>query len=156
MNQPSALSDNNQHIKVVDVAGFRIAGLGGVFLGRNWRPGELPKWQNRKHWLKFTPKNVKKIPLKLDHSIWYHEFDQMKKKIRADILVTHEAPSCHRYGFEVIDELAEAIGAQAIFHGHHHEYYRDSVNNNIQVTGVAIGRVVNLAGDELMTIIGNH
>ena len=39
----------------------------------------------------------------------------MKKKIRADILVCHEAPSSYRHGFNAIDELAEAIGAKRIF-----------------------------------------
>ena len=40
---------------------------------------------------------------------------------RADILVTHEAPSCHRNGFTAIDELAQAMGVKALFHGHHHD-----------------------------------
>jgi hypothetical protein len=40
---------------------------------------------------------------------------------RADILVTHEAPSCHPHGFRAIDRLAKAMGVQAIFHGHHHD-----------------------------------
>lgn len=28
----------------------------------------------------------------------------------ADILVAHEAPAAHRYGWQAIDELAEALG----------------------------------------------
>jgi predicted phosphodiesterase len=40
---------------------------------------------------------------------------------RADILVTHEAPSCHPHGFQAIDRLARAMGVEAVFHGHHHD-----------------------------------
>lgn len=40
--------------------------------------------------------------------------------MKADILVTHEAPSCHPHGFEAIDLLAQAMGA-TVFHGHHHD-----------------------------------
>ena len=129
----SALKDNNLHLTVRDVAGLRIAGLGGIFMGKNWMPGQRPQWQDKRHWLKYTPRNVKTIPLKLNHSIWHHEYEHMKNTIQADILVTHEAPSCHRYGFQAIDELAEAISAQAIFHGHHHEYYQDTLHSGIQI-----------------------
>ena len=91
----------------------------------------------------------------MDHSIWYHQFEQMKQEIRADILVCHEAPSTHRYGFRVVDELAKAIDAKKIFHGYHHKYYQDQINNEIEVTGVAIAGVVNLVGEQLI-ISTNH
>lgn len=85
----------------------------------------------------------------LDHAIWHHEFEKMKKTVRADILVTHESPSCHRHGKTAIEELAEAIGAKHIFHGHHHKYYQESIKG-IAVTGASIGGVVNLAGEQLI------
>ena len=40
---------------------------------------------------------------------------------RADILVTHEAPSSHPHGFAAIDELANRLGATTSFHGRHHD-----------------------------------
>jgi predicted phosphodiesterase len=40
---------------------------------------------------------------------------------RADILVSHEAPSCHPHGFAAIDELAQAMSVKVVFHGHHHD-----------------------------------
>jgi hypothetical protein len=40
---------------------------------------------------------------------------------RADVLVTHEAPSCHRHGFKTIDFLAQIMGVHTSFHGHHHD-----------------------------------
>lgn len=39
----------------------------------------------------------------------------------ADILVTHEAPSCHPFGFATIDLLAQSMGVKTLFHGHHHK-----------------------------------
>jgi len=111
-------------------------------------PPGIPKWLDKKHWLKYKPRNVKQIPLHLDHAIWHHEFEKMKK-LRADILVTHEAPSCHRHGKKAIEELANAIGATKIFHGHHHYFYNDTING-IAVTCAPIGGVVNLDGEQLM------
>lgn len=40
---------------------------------------------------------------------------------RADILVTHEAPGCHPHGFDELTRLAQALGVQVSFHGHHHD-----------------------------------
>jgi len=145
----SALSYNNLHLKVIEIDGLRIAGLGGIFIGRNWRPGEQPRWESKQHWLKCKPSNVKKIPLHFEHSIWHHQYQKMKAHVKADILVTHEAPSCHRHGFKALDDLAESIGAKQIFHGHHHKYYQDKLNNGISVTGASIGGIVNLDGEEL-------
>lgn len=39
----------------------------------------------------------------------------------ADILVTHEAPSCHPNGFKGIDVLAQSMKVKYAFHGHHHD-----------------------------------
>lgn len=146
----SALSYNNLHLKVFNIDGIRIAGLGSIFMQRVWKPGEPPKWITKNDWLSSQPRTVKKIPLHIENAIWHHEFERMKKSIRADILVTHEAPSCHKYGFEAIDELGKSIGAKQIFHGHHHVYYKDKLTNGIEVTGVAIGGIANLAGEQLM------
>lgn len=40
---------------------------------------------------------------------------------KADILVTHEAPSCHPHGFAAIDDLARAMHVKTVVHGHHHD-----------------------------------
>jgi len=40
---------------------------------------------------------------------------------RADVLVTHEAPSDFENGFAVIDDLARSLGVETIFNGHHHK-----------------------------------
>jgi predicted phosphodiesterase len=41
--------------------------------------------------------------------------------LKADILVTHEAASCHPHGFGAIDVLARKMGVKALFHGHQHD-----------------------------------
>ncbi len=147
----SAYKDFSLHLKVSEIAGLRIAGLGGIFMAKNWYPPALGRWEDQQHWLRMQSGHVRRLgmPIKLRHSIWQHEFNYMCANIKADILVTHEAPSCHRYGFSAIDELANAIGAKHIFHGHQHEYYNNSVLAHIAVTGVAKGGVVNLQGVEL-------
>jgi hypothetical protein len=40
---------------------------------------------------------------------------------KANILGGHEAPSCHPCGYSEIEELAQAIGAKMVEHGHHHD-----------------------------------
>jgi hypothetical protein len=41
--------------------------------------------------------------------------------LRADILVTHEAPDYHNHGFEILDDLARSLGARVLVHGHQHD-----------------------------------
>jgi hypothetical protein len=60
--------------------------------------------QTRKHWSSIYP------------SVVDHLANQ-----RADILVTHEAPGYHPYGFEILDTLAQLMGVKAVIHGHQHD-----------------------------------
>lgn len=55
--------------------------------------------------------------------------------MRADVLVTHGAPSCHELGFAEIDHVADALGVRLIVHGHHHQDYEAAVGR-IPVVGV--------------------
>jgi len=66
---------------------------------------------------------------------------------QADILVTHEAPSCHKHGFHEIDLLAQTMGVSHIFHGHHHQYYTATLANGISLCGTPISGVVDLSGE---------
>lgn len=147
----SAYKHNGLHLKVREIAGLKIAGLGGIFMAKNWYPPAQSRWHSRNHWFRAQSPQIRRggMPLKLKYSIWQHEVAIMQDTVQADILVTHEAPSCHRYGFHAIDELAKAIGARYIFHGHQHEYYHDKVMGNVHVTGVAKAMVVNLQGQNL-------
>lgn len=146
----SALSDKNLHLKVTEIAGLRVVGLGGIFLGRVWYPPQKPKWQGKEHYL--TSQSIKvqqsEMALKYKSAIWYDEFEALKS-LKADVLVSHEAPGSHRHGFHVIGELAEAMGVQHIFHGHLHENYVSCIKKNIKVSGVANSAVANLMGHTL-------
>lgn len=146
----SSLADRGLHLRVRNIAGLRIAGLGGIFLGRVWYPPQKPKWINKQHYLNTQVGNARQagLSLKYQSAIWHDEFEGLKK-LKADILVTHEAPGSHRHGFAAISELAAAMGAKHIFHGHLHENYLGTIRSNIKVIGVADRAVADLAGNTL-------
>jgi len=157
----SDLADRNLHGRVEDVAGYRIAGLGGVFRSKVWHP-ELgvnngqPKWDKRETYMHYQPSNIKRasqkyggLPRQHNSSIWYEDVEFLSQQ-QADILVTHEAPSCHRHGFSTLDELALSMGVSRMFHGHHHEHYQDEIGNEEQmiiVDGVGLAQCKNEKGE---------
>ena len=146
----SSLAGNGLHLKVRNIAGLRVAGLGGIFLGRVWYPPSKPRWRNKMHYLLSQPAHVRKagFPLKFMSAIWHDEVEALRQ-FKADILVTHEAPGCHIYGFDAIDELGYAMGVKKIFHGHQHDSYYARLDHAIDVVGVADRAVSNLAGHVL-------
>jgi predicted phosphodiesterase len=146
----SGYSANNLDGRVVDICDLKVAGLGGVFKGKVWHPDEPIRWKRREDLLHFLPSNVKKQGLPRHHeaAIWYEDYERLSKQ-QADILVTHEAPSCHPHGFIEIDLLAEMMGVKQIFHGHHHQYYSKILENGIQVCGAPISGVVDSSGNLL-------
>ena len=145
--------ERNQSGRVSEVAGYRLAGLGGVFRARIWHPQDgdgQPRWQRRKDYLRRQPTSVSKemttasgLPRRHESTIWWEDYEALYEQ-RADILVTHEAPSCHRHGFAVLDELGEAMGVKRIIHGHHHEQYKARLPNGIIVHGVALAGIKTL------------
>ena len=146
----SQLAHQNLHLTVKEIAGIKIAGLGGIFLGRVWYPSKSPKWKSKQHYLQHQSLSSKSssLSLKYQSAIWPDEWAELKK-LKADILVTHEAPKSHQYGFVVIDELAEAMGVSKIFHGHLHEHYSATIRKDIRVFGVGDAKIANLFGQEL-------
>lgn len=126
----SSLAGKNIHGRMVTLPdGMRIAGLGGVFRQTVWypdaaaaRPGQAgfrsraeharatlrkDRWQGgppRRHWSTIYPQEVDRLA-----------------DLRADILVTHEAPSYHASGFSILDTLAQSMGVRLAVHGHHHD-----------------------------------
>jgi predicted phosphodiesterase len=144
----SAFSHKDLHLKVTEIAGLKIAGLGGIFLGRVWYPPQPPKWLSKRHFLHSHSGDIMNFDLSLKYksAIWHDEFERLKT-LKADILVSHEAPGSHRHGFKVIGELATAMGVKNIFHGHLHENYAGKINKNINVFGVANCAVIDLKGN---------
>lgn len=111
------------HGRVVDLDGVRVAGLGGNFLGRVWYPPQEPKIRSRHEATYRHPNLVKRgqphAPA-LNGAIYPDELEALAA-LRADVLVTHEAPSCHHHGWSVLDQLARDLGVAWVFHGHTHD-----------------------------------
>lgn len=149
----SKLRDRNLHGRVAEIDGRRIAGLGGVFREKIWRPPAAPKFRSQKELLSTCAKKDRwrgGVPRKHQVSIFWQHYESLQHK-KADILVTHEAPSCHRYGFKALDELAQALGVKTMFHGHHHEQYSNTIcSGRIGVHGVGKAGVTDERGNVLI------
>lgn len=126
--------------KVIEVGGLRIAGLAGVFKPRIWTPPEAPSFNTRADFMISLPPREHwrgGLPLWHRDSIFPEDFTRLGQH-RFDVLVTHEAPSCHRHGFATIDWLAQVAAVRLIVHGHHHESYAAKLQNGIDVKGLAV------------------
>lgn len=130
---------------VATIGGIRIAGLGGTFRPRVWEPPAEPRLRGRSE----VPDDVRQMcrGWREEHvqglihslsttSIWPEDYTALAEQ-RADILVTHEAPSSHPSGSASLDALARAMGVRLIVHGHHHVNYRATAADGLQVMGVA-------------------
>lgn len=139
----SKLADRNLHGKVTEIDGVKVAGLGGIFREQSWYPkfsaDEAPKFDNysdymaaeieAEHWKDFnrdkktagaqSPELISKA-LTHQSTIFYEDWLNLSDQ-KAEILVTHDAPSCHPYGFVAIDALAQSMGVKRSFHGHMHD-----------------------------------
>jgi predicted phosphodiesterase len=134
--------------RITELNGIRVAGLPGVFKRSVWYPRpddgsdriDPPRQQNRAAFLAAQPKQRlwrDGLPLWHRDTIFPEDFENLGQQ-RFDILVTHEAPSTHRHGFAVIDQLAESGGARLIVHGHHHDSYTATLPNGIIVRGLGL------------------
>jgi len=129
----SGLAERNLHGKIVEIDGVRVAGLGGIFREKIWWPEPLDSEPEHS--------SFEDLQRFLDSELAYHNISVAKRNgelmkhrssifwsdwmelygQQADILVTHEAPSCHPHGFQAIDSLAQSMKVQSAFHGHHHD-----------------------------------
>lgn len=116
------------HGRIVDLGGVRIAGLGGTFNPRIWEPPGP-----RHHRVRGASTRLPDVT-----AIYPEDYDRLAGQ-RADILVTHEAPSSHPAGNAALDALARAMGARLIVHGHHHVTYRAISPEGLRAMGVAAG-----------------
>lgn len=147
----SALSAFNLHGRVESISGYRIAALGGVFQESVWLPPDSPKCLCEADLLQSIASNKRwrnGIPRKLRVAIFWNQYADLWD-CSADILICHEAPSCHRHGFNAIDELAQSMGVKKIYHGHHHEDYLDRIGT-IDVVGVGKRSIVNEGGELIL------
>lgn len=144
----------NLNTRVVDVHGVRIAGLAGVFRSKVWHPkdgkGEQ-KYQSRKDFMRLHHRAAWRdgLPLGQRSTIYPEDVDQLAN-LRADVLVSHEAPSCHRYGFSEVELVAQMMGAKTIIHGHHHESYQATLPCGIKVIGLDKAEIATLSVSDLV------
>lgn len=152
----SKWGNKNLHRKVVEIAGIKIAGLGGVFRQKTWYPkehdSEPAKCQSFAEMTKKTPKHQRYRggPLLKNYASIYPEDVECLKSQKADVLVTHEAPSTHQHGFVGLDQLAQAMGVKVVFHGHQHLDYRSQLATGVRVEGLGLGSIRSLNGSEVV------
>lgn len=143
----------NLNGRVAELSGLRVAGLGGVFREKVWHPrngdGE-PRFRTRQEFIDANRRSLWRggLPRGQRSTIFWEDIEALADE-RADVLVTHEAPSCHRYGFGEIDFLAEVLGARLVVHGHHHESYEARLPSGIRVVGLSKGEVLRITPDGL-------
>jgi predicted phosphodiesterase len=122
----SKLADRNVHGRVVTLPnGLRLAGLGGVFRGSVWDPRLPvdPRYQDREEHAKVTPVQDRwqgSVQRRHWSTIYPRELNDLSD-LRADILVTHEAPGHHPNGFKLLDTLAQSMQVKLSVHGHQHD-----------------------------------
>jgi hypothetical protein len=119
----------HDQVMFLDMAGvsdqdrIRLAGLGGNFLGRVWSPPGKVVFRNKASAMNRGPyqwRNGQRPYPSLNGAIYPDDVEYLST-LRADILVTHEAPSCHPHGFAAIDQLARDMHVVRTFHGHQHD-----------------------------------
>ena len=118
----SSLAERNLHGRVVEVAGLRIAGLGGVFRESIWAPPLAPAFHSIAERLRAIRPDERwrgGLPLRHRSTIFPDVFDRLTRQ-RADVLVTHEAFGGHPHGWPILDDLATSMGVQIAVHGHLH------------------------------------
>jgi predicted phosphodiesterase len=132
------------HGRVAAIAGLRVAGLGGAFLPHVWRANAPPRLRHRHQLLAdlaaTRPELDASRAAALAHflsatAIWPEDVETLFSQ-KADVLVTHEAPTSHPDGVNALDDLARAMGARLIVHGHHHITSHAKAADGMRVLGV--------------------
>jgi hypothetical protein len=118
----------------------RLRVLAGIFRSQPWYPPIFPRSITRQGLIAHCGKgNLWRggLPRKHRSSIFPEDI-QCFDSLKADILVTHEAPIDHPHGFQAIDYLAQSLVATTIIHGHHHDpfSYDDNSVFNIGIYGL--------------------
>ena len=122
----SNLAHRNLDGRVATVAGYEVAGLGGIFRESIWDPS-LPMSEAkflsadklRRH-MKPAERWRDGISLRHRSSIFPDKFMRLANQ-RADILVTHEGLGGTMHGQPILNTLAVALGVSPVVHGHLHK-----------------------------------
>lgn len=144
----SELAHRNLHGRVVEVAGFQVAGLGGVFRETIWAPPLDPAFvsvADRLRVIRPRERWREGLPLRHRSSIFPDEYQHLSQQ-RADILVTHEGLGGHPHGWRALDDLATSLRVQLVVHGHLHQ----------TIDYVADGRLDPAAGYQAFGVAPDH
>lgn len=155
----SAYADRNLHGRIVEIDGLRVAGLGGVFSKDIWHldiAGGEPLWLSYSDYAEHERNRFPALGSavlegrlrKHRGSIFFDDYEQLYGQC-ADILVTHEAPSCHPRGYLTVDELGRSMRIAKVFHGHHHDcldYSHCTTRLGFQAHGVGFCGIADSAG----------
>ena len=148
------LPEGNLHARREHLGGLAVAGLGGVFKERIWYPyrgDAAPVFTSRRAYLRHVARDDRwrgGLPLQARDAIFPEDVGALGR-LRVDVLVTHEAPSSHRYGFVGIDRAAQACRARLVIHGHHHESIEGVLASGARVQGLAKAEVLRLRQEDL-------
>ena len=132
------------HGRVVEIGGLRIAGLGGTFESPVWSGNAPPRIRRREQLAAalaasrpdLSPERAAASAHILGATaIWLEDVDALASQ-KADVLITHEAPSSHPAGVRALDDLARAMGARLIVHGHHHITSQAKAGDGLRVLSV--------------------
>jgi predicted phosphodiesterase len=162
----SELADSNLHCRVTQVGFFQVAGLGGVFRKKIWSPPEDPCFASYDDWraelIARRPPQAWGISETADErrhktSIFPACVTGLEG-LRADILVTHEAPECRDdgRGWRAVGDVARALGVRFLIHGHHHDRpdYADHFTKlGFQVHGVGYRGITALNREGKVSVI---
>lgn len=148
----SPLAGHNLHGRVANVAGIRIAGLGGVFRGQVWMPDGQPNYFCPATFIRRVGAgNIWRGGLPRRHrSTIFPSVYQSLTRQTADVLVTHEAAGCHRKGFGAVDRLGQALKVRWMFHGHQHEDCVYGEHLGMRARAVGYRGIVNLQGEVIV------
>lgn len=144
----SDLAERNLHGRVIEIAGFRVAGLGGVFRESIWAPPLEPAFESVADRLRVIRPNERwrgGLPLRHRSSIFPDVYQRLARQ-RADILVTHEGLGGHPHGWKALDDLATTLRVQVVVHGHLHK----------TIDYIAEGRLDPAAGYQAFGVAPEH
>lgn len=137
--------------------GVKVAGLGGVFRESVWHPSlpSGPRYRSRAELTRATPprERWRNGPPRQHWSTIFPEDIDRLSDLRADVLVTHEAGAGHPHGFEILDDLARAMGVSVTFHGHHHDRLDYSARweaQEFRSFGVGLRGIAGLGGNVIV------
>jgi len=145
-----SMPDENISGRVVELDGVKVAGLGGVFRGRVWRPPAEPIFASRDEHLRTIKKCERyKGCLPVRHCSTIYPSDLLPLQLQhADVLVAHDAPSTYQHGdvhgWQVYDDLARSLGAKVIVHGHYHYPYARRNADGVLCIGLGLAEVTML------------